>query len=211
MKIDRIDIVRSGNDLEKYVMDFYKDEARYVVLDKNGAEHTVQFTPQRLAEFCSNRTVSEMMSAWENGIKDRISHYENCIKTGEHPYWTTIQYYYVIVEGHKFPVERTMERPQHMNKGQKELFQNEIKKLKAIDGKMSFVRIVPFDFIVNTPCEIYSNNSMKHWRNIVITKVTNKYVFYKEIYDSYKHGPSQSSPEEGRILKISISRIVYMN
>jgi len=177
MKIDQIDIVRPANDLESYIMKIYEDSFRYVVLDKNGQEQTVQFTPKRLEEFLPSRTVSETLLNWENGIKERIKHYEDCIKTEEHPYWTKTQYYYVIVKDHTFPVERSIEIPQKMNKGQIKFFQSEVEKLKNIDGKMSFVKIVPFDFVENKLCNIYSEKGMAHNLNSVkINSVTDKNI-----------------------------------
>jgi hypothetical protein len=209
MKIDRIDIVRKGTELETYIMNTYNENARYVFLDKNGKEHTVQFSPKRLDEFLPSRTVSETITMWEEGIKNKIKHYESCIKTGEHPYWTTIQYYYVIVEGYTFPVEKTMERPSLMTKDQIKHFKSEIEKLKEIDGKMSFVKIVSFDFIENKLCNIFSETSMsKNLNKVKINKITDKKLYVEAVYTG--HGHEERTNRNYTINKSDIASIVYL-
>ena len=140
MEIDIIHSTRSATALERLIMETYNQKVRYVVLDKNGEEYTVQFDVKSLKEFCPKKTVSEMLTIWEDGIKRQIQLYEDSLKTKEHPYHTQIQYYYVVESGRV--IERLMEIPkQNMRKDSQQYFQKELERLKHKDGKMSFVLI----------------------------------------------------------------------
>ena len=56
MEIDIIHSTRSATELERLIMETYNQKVRYVVLDKNGEEYTVQFDVKSLKEFCPKKT-----------------------------------------------------------------------------------------------------------------------------------------------------------
>jgi hypothetical protein len=88
MKIDIEPKQRLANETERIIMEMRDVKELFVVKLANGKEHSVKWTRDELAEFCPNRTVSEMLNSWEGSIKSQHELILNALKTGLHPYWT---------------------------------------------------------------------------------------------------------------------------
>ncbi len=208
MKIDKIDIVRSANDMEKIIMDVYDQKARYMFLTSDGNEYSTNFDEKSLAEFCPSQTVKGFMKATQENFIKRIAHYKKCLETNEHVYGWTVQRK-ILHPITQTPTGKTEEVPETMTESMRAWVEKEIIKLEGIKGELKFVKIVPFDFIMNEPCAIWANNSMNNISQVKLVSETNTHVFYKGIYDSYKNAPSQDAVKEGSFLKADIGLIQY--
>ena len=65
-----------------------------------------------------------------------------------------------------------------------------------------------FERILNVPCTIYSNISGRI-TDVKIEKEDEEFLYYREVYDSHQHAPSQSLPKEGKIRKAEVGFIKY--
>lgn len=210
MRIDFVTECRPATDLEKIAMDMYGDYQRYEILTSDGKQYSIQWNFKSLDEFLPKKSVSEVLKDWQNNFIRLIAEYKDCIKYNQHPNWTTTQYYYTFERGRTFPVEHTFERPQQITKSQREYFQKEIEKLENIKEELKFVAINNFDFILNEPCSIHSNISMKDSRsNVQVVKEDEEYLYYVEVYDSHLHAPSQRLQREGKIRKAEVGLMQY--
>lgn len=148
MIIDIEPKIRVANETEKIILEMREIPALYVVLTSDGKEHTVQFDPKRLDEFLPSRTVSETLKNWQENIIETIAEYKKAVETNIHPWWTATKktmIHYPQFAGHPELEYRWNgkyhEAPLEMTKSQSRFFQSEIKRMEAISGEMTFVKI----------------------------------------------------------------------
>ena len=133
MKIDCDYVIEKADDLTKIVLNMREIPVLYVIKLANGTEYTVKFDEESLARFCPNETVSHMMTAWEESIKNTHSLYCEAVKTKIHPYWTS----------RKKNLETGKDEivGQKMTQYQIDVLKIQISSLEEKMGKMYFVKI----------------------------------------------------------------------
>ncbi len=205
MNIDTIHQVRPATEFEKLCMDLYDQRARYVILTCDGNEHTVQFDEKRLAEFLSDKKVSDVMASWRQTFLDTIAKYERALETNVHPYWThTAKKMEQTAFGERW-TGSYHEVDLEMTKDQRRYFTSEVTRLKAISGEMKCVKIVPFEFALNRICNIYTNAMGTNKRNVQINKETDKTIVVEAIDTGYGF-----KNREGRIYTVKKADIVLI-
>lgn len=141
MKIDIEPIIEIATGLDKLRLQTQGLDALYFVRLANGAEFTVKWDRDGLENFLPNKTVSEMMKLWEEGIIRDIEKNKKAVETGEHPTWTQPVYEDVEYFG-RFKKKQIGTKPYKLNDYSIENFkmfvERDIKKL----GKMEFVKLV---------------------------------------------------------------------
>lgn len=149
MKIDIKPEIRLANDFEKIILEMRGIPAIYHVISSDGKQFSTMFDDKSLAEFLPNRTVSETLKNWQDGIKRQIELYSNSIKSNIHPYWTrtvkTMVHYPQYAGRPELEYRwngKYHEEPQQMTRDQKKFFQSEIKRLELISGEMVFEKVV---------------------------------------------------------------------
>ena len=90
MIIDITPNVREANHTETMIMNIYGESERYVFM-RGDTEFSVQFTSDKLQEFCSKKTVSEMLVSWYDGLVAEYKRFQKAVDTRQHPIWTTTQ------------------------------------------------------------------------------------------------------------------------
>lgn len=141
MKIDKVNIVRPATDMEKIIMETYGQKERYVFLTSDGNEYTVQFTQKSLSDFLPSQTVSGFMKSTQENFERRIAHLKQCIKDNVNIHGWTYQHK-VLHSITNTPTGEVITKTVSMTKSMKEFAEKEIEKLKAISGKLQFVKIV---------------------------------------------------------------------
>lgn len=149
MKIDLQPKIRLANDFEKIVLETREIPAIYNVLTSDGKQFSTMFDDKSLAEFLPNKTVSEMLKSWQEGIGRQIELYKNSIKLGIHPYWTatkkTMVHYPQYAGNPELEYRwngKYHEEPMQLNKIQKKFFLSEIERLEKISGELVFEKVV---------------------------------------------------------------------
>ena len=148
MKIDIKPKIKLASPLEKVILEMREIPALYAVYTSDGKEYSTQWDEKSLAEFCPNRTVSEMLKNWQDGFLSQIEQYKKAVETNTHPFWTSTvktMVHYPQYAGHPELEYRWNnkyhEEPAEMTKAQNRFFQSEIKKFEAISGELTFVKI----------------------------------------------------------------------
>jgi len=149
MKIDINPKQRLATETEKIILEMREITHLYEVLTSDGKEFSVQWDDKSLAEFCPNRTVSEMLKSRQQGFIDKIELYKKAVESNIHPWWTNTKktmVHYPQYSGHPELEYRWNgkyhEEPAEMTKAQNRFFQAEIKNLESISGKLTFQKIV---------------------------------------------------------------------
>ena len=149
MEIDIKPKLRLANEREKTILEMREIPALYNVLTSDGKEFSVMWDDKSLAEFCPSRTVSEMLKSWQQGFIDKIELYKKSVELNIHPWWTVTKktmVHYPQYAGHPELEYRWNgkyhEAPYEMTKAQNRFFQSEIKKFEAINGELTFEKIV---------------------------------------------------------------------
>jgi len=144
LKQDQYKVVQA-TELQQYVMQTYDYHAMFHFRYADGTSASVEFTPPQLEAFQPNRSVSEMMQIWQDGMTKRREHYEQSLAEGFHPYWsenrraraTDLITKKVVEVGF---AEYEFRHP--INKSHREFFEREIERLKVREGTMICEKIV---------------------------------------------------------------------
>lgn len=142
MKIDIEPIIEKANDIDRIVINMREIEALYVVRLANGKDYTTKWAKKEMDTFCPNKTVSQMIQQWEEGILRRHAEAVEAVKTGLHPTFTTTRL--VTYPNSDVPIypHKTVTEPQQLDYYGKKNFKRVIQDLELEFGKMSFVKIV---------------------------------------------------------------------
>ena len=138
MVIDIEPIVTPASDTIKIAMEMNGETERYVVRLANGNDYSITFTVKGLEEFLPNRTVGEMLVAWEEGLQREYDRAVNVVLTGIHPEWKS------RAENPNWkPFEpKTIEVPYTLNKQQIKSWAYHAERKKLQLGKLTFHKLV---------------------------------------------------------------------
>lgn len=144
LKAGQYKIVQAS-ELDQYIMETYGYDALYLFRYADGSEASVKFTPPQMEEFQPNRSVSEMMEIWRDGMSRRREHYEQSLAEGFHPYWSTTRKAKatdLITKKEIFVGHAEYEFRHQITKSQREFFEREIERLKVKEGDLICEKIV---------------------------------------------------------------------
>lgn len=88
MKIDITPKIERATGIDLIAIDAMGHDHFYVVRTSNGEDFTTKFREKEFNEFQPNRTVSEMMKIWEDGLVNQLEVAKRVVATNEHPTWT---------------------------------------------------------------------------------------------------------------------------
>ena len=142
MKIDVNPRIVEANEIQKLMLELRGIDCLYIVCLANGCEYTVTWTRKELDEFCPNKTVSEMLKTWEEGIKRQHDLYVSSLETGLHPYHTKIIQIELPKNSYSFAKPKFETVPIELTKQSKEYFTKAVEKLKQQFGELYLVKIV---------------------------------------------------------------------
>jgi len=141
MKIDVEPKIEAAKGLDKLRMEMSGIDALYVIRLSNGQDYTVVWESEELDKFQPNKTVSEMMKSWEEGILRGIEVNKKAAETGKHPTWK--QAVYEDVEKHgRIVKEQVGWEAYKLSESSIKSFELFVKRdLKKV-GKMELVKLV---------------------------------------------------------------------
>lgn len=88
MIIDIEPKIELAKGLDAIVIDTIGHEHLYVFRTKDGEDFSAKFNDKDFNEFCPNKTVSEMIKSWEEGLINQLEVAKRVVETNEHPTWT---------------------------------------------------------------------------------------------------------------------------
>jgi hypothetical protein len=146
MKIDLTPKLEQANDTDAICIKMRDIEALYVIRLANGKDYTTKFSKKELDEFQPNKTVSEMISIWEKGIKRRYDIAKNAIETGLHPHRTferPIMISGTNIKGEvwEIPSGKTERVRSNIDSYEKRSFKREMNDREMEFGSMVFIKI----------------------------------------------------------------------
>jgi hypothetical protein len=136
MKIDIEPIIDKAGELDKICMEMRQIPHLHVVRLASGINYTVKFDDKELAEFLPKRNVSEMLVAWEEGIKRQYDEAKTALETGLHPTFTV-----QVLDFLKRPTGET--KPKELDRYEKAHFKRVMVDREKEFGKLTFHKIVP--------------------------------------------------------------------
>ena len=139
MKIDINPVIEKANDIDYICLEMRGIDALYVVRLANGDNYSTKWDDKELAEFCPNRSVSEMLISWEETIKRRYTEAVKAYETGIHPTWKRNSK--VLHPITQIWTGKYMEVDYLMTKSECEGWKREAEKLTKEFGKLSLVKI----------------------------------------------------------------------
>lgn len=147
MKIDIQPVIETADKTDRICIDMREIEALYVIRLASGINYTSKFSKKELDEFVPNKTVSEMIQAWEESIVRRHAEAVEAVKTGLHPTWTferPIMYKGTTITGEAYevPTRQTETVRCELDRYGKANYRREARTLADEMGKMTFVKIV---------------------------------------------------------------------
>jgi hypothetical protein len=139
MKIDIDPILEKAEGFKRVVLETREIPRLYVVRLASGVDYSVEFDDKSIAEFQPNKTVSEMINSWEEGLQREYDMYCKAVETGIHPSWKSQKKVLHPITGTW--TGKCEEVDYIMNKGEIEGMKVMIGRAKAKLGKLSFVQI----------------------------------------------------------------------
>lgn len=140
MKIDINPNVERATGLDLIAIDVMGHDYLYVVRTANGEDFTVKFKEKDFNEFQPNKTVSEMMEIWEQGLVNQLEVAKRVVETNEHPTWTQPVYENVEYNGRVVKKKIIGEKPYKLSSTTN--FQLTVERISKQLGKMTFVKLV---------------------------------------------------------------------
>jgi uncharacterized Fe-S center protein len=143
MKIDIQPVIETADKTDRICIDMREIEALYVIRLASGINYTSKFSKKELDEFCPNKTVSEMIQAWEESILRRHAEAVEAVATGLHPTWTFERPIMAVTpNGFEYPTKQTETVRSQLDRNGKANYRREARTLAEEMGKMTFVKIV---------------------------------------------------------------------
>jgi hypothetical protein len=142
MKIDIEPTIEIASGLDKLRLQTKELDALYFVRLANGSEFTVKWDKDGLKSFQPNKTISEMMKQWEEGIIRTIETNKKAAETGEHPTWTQPIYENVEYNGRVICKKVIGKKPYSLCNSSIENFKMFVERDMKKLGKMEFVKLV---------------------------------------------------------------------
>lgn len=87
MELDIQPQIEKAKGIDKICLEMREIDSLYVVRTSDGKDYTVKWELDEMLGFQPNKTVSEMMKTWEDGLKRQLKTAEKVIKTKNHPTW----------------------------------------------------------------------------------------------------------------------------
>lgn len=85
MEIDVTPIIEKASGVDKALIEMYDMECLYVFNCENGERYSRVMTQKDLDEFVPSKSVSEIITQWEEGIDRRLGVALRAAETGLHP------------------------------------------------------------------------------------------------------------------------------
>jgi len=140
MIIDIEPIIIKANNFERTCIEMREIDALYEIRFANGGEFSTQWDKKSFDEFLPKKTISEMLTSWEETIKRRYDEAVNAIETGIHPTWERDEREYHPIT--KVWTGKMIGVPYKLDKNQIQGWKRIAENLEKKLGKLIFVKIV---------------------------------------------------------------------